>query len=115
MALHSLSVVTQNIRQYLPQIQCMEQQDFFGQIFLRLTSTLCDEHLVFSPAVEILVTHKNSEELNMTLVSYKREVLEETVFRYCDQDSDTGQHTYLLYVQNMLCLTHIVSSQIQKQ
>ena len=111
MALLLLSEVNQNIRQYLPQIQCLEQQDFFGQIFLRLTSTLCDENLVFTPPVEILVTHKNNEELNMALVSYKREVLEETAFRYCDQDSDTGQHTYLLYVQNMLCHTQLVLCQ----
>ena len=106
-----LSEVSQNINNHFPQIQCLTHQNYLGQSFLRLSSTVYDENLGFAPVVEIVVTHKNSEELNMTLVSYKREVLEETTFRYCDQDSDTGLHTYMLYVQKMLCQTELVMCQ----
>jgi len=108
MALVLLSEVGQKIRQYLPQILCLEEQNYYGHNFLRLFSAHCDEYLTFAPPVEILITHKNNEELNVTLVNYRREVLEETSFRYCDQDSDTGQHTYILYVQKMLCQTQLV-------
>ena len=106
-----LSEVSQNINHHLPQIQCLAHQNYNGQSFLRLFSTVYDENLCFTPAVEIVVTCKNSEELNLTLVSYKREVLEETTFRYCDQDSATGLHTYMLYVQKMLCQTEFVMCQ----
>ena len=111
MELPFLREVSQNIKHHLPQIRCLEQENFHGQTFLKLSSVLCSGNLIFAPAVEIVVTHKNYEELNMRLYSYKREVLEEDTFRYCDQDLDTGLPTYVLYVQKILCQTELVLCQ----
>ena len=107
-SLTMLSDVRQNIHHHLPQLECHTQENTLGQTFLRISPKLCDENLVFTSAVEMVVTLKNSQEIIFSLISYKREVLEETTFLTTDQDTDSGLHTYILYLQKVLCLTRLV-------
>jgi len=106
-----LSDVSQNIKLHLPQLECFTSTNVIGQDFLRIFTKQFDETLVFTSPVEIVMILKNSEELKFSLVSYKRELLEETTLLHHDQDRDTGQPTYILYLQKMLCDTTLVLCQ----
>ena len=93
-----LGDVINNIRESLPHVQCQDLINYAGQRFIRLQSSVCDQHLVYDPLVEIVVTSVSNEELCVTRVNYKKDVMDKTVFNYSDEDSVTGTLAFISYI-----------------
>jgi len=88
----------------LPAIVCSILYDVHGSPFVKIQPGKLSPYLVYTTAVEILGTlDENQEQIHLSLLSYKRELIEQQSLRLFDKDAQTGMSTYLLYIKKKLC------------